>query len=62
MKFAIAIVILCVLSSCASISEYNQGCRDGVNGIGLENGSKEKIDRYCSDLDSLHKLTQERKN
>ena len=42
------------MAGCAHISEYNQGCRDGVTIIGLENATKEKIDNYCNILDATH--------
>jgi hypothetical protein len=44
-----------LLTGCSTISEYNQGCRDGVSGIHLEHATKEKVDRYCKDLDWLHR-------
>ena len=55
MKVSYFIIGLFLLTGCASISEYNRGCRDGVTGIGLENASKDKINSYCNGLDSVHK-------
>lgn len=56
---------LFALTGCASVSEYNQGCRDGVNeaiadlgkvtaAFGVEVKAK-NVDENCSDLDRRHK-------
>lgn len=55
MKYLIVLVIAFMISGCASVSEYNQGCRDGVEGIGLEKATKDGINGYCNELDALHR-------
>jgi hypothetical protein len=51
-----------MLTGCASVSDYNQGCRDGINGLegapGLSVDEK-KTDKYCNDLENEHKLKKE---
>lgn len=54
MKYFYVAILAGFLAGCAHISEYNQGCRDGVTIIGLENATKEKIDNYCNILDATH--------
>jgi hypothetical protein len=51
---------LLLTSSCATISEYNQGCRDG---LAWENGKQVRTAReieaengICNNLDNIHKL------
>lgn len=55
----IFIIGLILLSGCATVSEYNQGCRDGVSGIGLEHAAQEKVNRYCNTLDTVRLLQNE---
>jgi len=59
MKLIYIAILAGLLAGCATApSEYNQGCRDGVNGIGLEKGSKENVDRYCDKLDSERRAAE----
>ena len=52
----LSLVISTILTGCASVSPYGQGCRDGVNGIGLEKGSEKAIDQYCDGLEARKNL------
>jgi len=54
----ILLFVMISLSGCASVSEYNQGCRDGVKTFIIETGANATvkiIDSGCNILDSLHK-------
>jgi hypothetical protein len=50
------IIGLVILSGCATVSEYNQGCRDGLNGLPVKPELAEVYDKavigYCNQLDS----------
>ena len=55
----ILIFTLAVLSGCASVpSEYNQGCRDGVNGLKENKNEQVAVDNYCDRLDSAHRASE----
>ncbi len=50
----IILLLLTLSSSCATISEYNQGCRDG---LAFHAGSaKDEREAYCNYLDKVHRL------
>jgi len=58
MKYLFVLLII-LFSGCASVSEYNQGCRDGIGGVRVDGRSvvpseKSKND-FCNALDQLHK-------
>jgi hypothetical protein len=60
------ILLLLLFTGCSTISEYNQGCRDGIwavriNGVGPL-GSEKHRDEFCNGLDIQHrtKLALER--
>lgn len=61
MKYVFALMML-ALAGCASApSEYNQGCRDGVNGV-TSSRSERVTDEYCNGLDSLHRSREAREH
>lgn len=47
MKYLILFIIP-IISGCATISEYNQGCRDGLYSLSQEQNTVETI---CNELD-----------
>jgi hypothetical protein len=48
---------LLLTSSCATVSEYNQGCRDGISFVVGENiVNHEMVNKECTDLDNVRKL------
>ena len=53
MKYLFVLMVF-IFSGCASISEYNQGCRDGVKGV-LADDSSRDINKYCDGLDVAHR-------
>lgn len=58
------IIVLCLLlTGCATVSEYDQGCRDGIESVRINGngpvGSKEGRERFCDDLDRLHRDKKE---
>jgi hypothetical protein len=54
MKIVICLIVMSALTGCASISEYNQGCRDGIENLKI--GSlKQFRENYCNALDKQHK-------
>lgn len=56
------LVLLMALTGCASISEYNQGCREGLRGLPETNPSliadEESIVYYCTELDANYRREQ----
>ena len=61
MKYLIVLVIFC-FSGCAHVSEYGQGCRDGVKGLepqltglGLILSEPDMISHYCDQVESRRK-------
>lgn len=50
------ILVLLTLTGCSTISEYNQGCRDGVSAV---QGHSESTNKLCDGLDAMHKETHE---
>lgn len=59
MKYLLAFVVCMFMVGCASISEYNQGCRDGVgavrvNGQSIVPNEKSK-NKFCDALDEEHR-------
>lgn len=63
-------LILLVTASCASISEYNQGCRDGLGGIRVFNGdiylnsqierqNLKEYEEYCDQLEEKRTLDRQ---
>lgn len=55
---AILLVAL-MLTGCASVSDYNQGCRDGVIGVGFKNYSEKEVNKYCDGVEAKRKLEKE---
>ena len=51
-------ILLLVMSGCASLSEYNKGCRDGIKLYSVGNGTFTKDqssnEEFCNALDKLH--------
>jgi hypothetical protein len=50
-----------LIVGCAHISEYNQGCRDGLVENTLHDYgrvNKDWVDNYCDSLDGIHKAEQ----
>jgi len=58
MKLVAIFALSIAMTGCAHISEYNQGCRDGLenSGFGVLPSWR---DKFCNDLDGLHKEKQE---
>lgn len=66
------IALAFALTGCATVSEYNQGCRDGVTESqptahilpwpfkSPEVKSQEEIEAFCDDLESRKKADQDR--
>jgi hypothetical protein len=59
-KIIFGTIILSILSGCATVSEYNQGCRDGIdeaskNPSGFLDVDARQRDELCNKLDDLHK-------
>ena len=61
MKYLIIFVAL-LFSSCAHVTEYGQGCRDGVKGLepqltglGLILSEPDMVDHYCDQVESRRK-------
>lgn len=52
------LLISSLLTGCASVSEYNQGCRDGLEKVYPVNYQKESRNAFCSELDRMHKEQQ----
>lgn len=52
MKYVIAFCLL--IMGCSTISEYNQGCRDGIKGWTEYTTHPDLFDRYCNHLDIQH--------
>jgi len=53
---------LILLSGCASVSDYNQGCRDGVYTFIEEHGAfidKDLLYPGCDALDKIHNSKEE---
>lgn len=58
MKFIYIAILAGLLAGCATApSEYNQGCRDGVSGLGAGE-LKGTTAKYCDDLDRAHRDQQ----
>lgn len=55
-------IVLCLLfSGCATVSQYNQGCQDGVSGLirkyntdGISLENQEVLKKYCDRVESEH--------
>lgn len=64
MKYFILFTL--IFSGCASISEYNQGCRDGISSVNINHqgmlGPSKGIDDFCDGLDSMHKNSEKEVN
>lgn len=61
-------IVSIVVSGCAHVSEYSQGCRDGVKtlepqlgavGAALEDG--DVVDRYCDAIEARHNKKEKNK-
>lgn len=53
MKIFVVCLVLLSASGCASvISEYNQGCRDGMNAFGNDD-QRRNADVHCDSLDAV---------
>lgn len=52
MKVLALVLLVGALSSCSTVSDYNQGCRDGLEKTGAGNHGAEK---YCNDLEQERK-------
>jgi len=51
----VTMLVFLILSGCASISEYDQGCRDGIRGVWGSSENKEDFyAKYCDKLDAVH--------
>lgn len=66
MRIFIAI-LLAIFSGCATVSEYNQGCRDGVTvkNVLLYDDTKQsekEISDFCDKLDSQHRAQMRREH
>jgi hypothetical protein len=64
MKYVCVLMFFLTGCSGAKISDYNQGCRDGVNTF-VENGlhasiEKSVVDKSCTELDDLHNLKKDK--
>jgi hypothetical protein len=54
MKYVI--VLAALMSGCATVSEYNRGCRDGISNFDAFNDIKvvdERVNNYCDILEKL---------
>jgi len=56
------LLIALMLTGCASVSDYNQGCRDGVEGVGFRGYEAKEINKYCDGLEAKRKLEKEHGN
>lgn len=61
MKTIYCAILAGLMAGCASVSQYNQGCRAGVENLVeqinprvLIDSEIEAIDHYCDNLDTLH--------
>lgn len=54
----IIILVALMLTGCASVSEYNQGCRDGVSELYSASASK-ATKEYCDGLEAKRKVEKE---
>lgn len=63
MKYIYLLTLFLVGCSGAKISDYNQGCRDGINAFveqSLHAGIEEKVvEKGCDGLDALHDAKKE---
>jgi uncharacterized protein YceK len=57
-KLLICLIALTSLAGCASISEYNKGCRDGVKTYGSSGLDEKTIDEGCNALDAKQRAEQ----
>lgn len=52
------IIGLIFLTGCATVSEYNKGCRDGINSVRVDGqslqGDHETPEQFCNRLDQRH--------
>jgi hypothetical protein len=51
MKYAIVALAL-ALTGCASVTEYNQGCRDGIASI-MRSPNRDGIATHCDNLENI---------
>ena len=58
MKVSILLIMVSVLVGCASVSPYNQGCRDGIQSYNTLGDSKD-LNKFCDDLESANKAKAE---
>ena len=54
----IIVLATLMLTGCASVSDYVQGCRDGVSGLYSASPSKATKD-YCDGLEAKRKIQKE---
>jgi uncharacterized protein YceK len=57
-KLLICLIALSSLAGCASISEYNKGCRDGVKTYGSSGLNEKTINEGCDALDAKQRAEQ----
>lgn len=56
MKIVLLIMFITIsLVGCSTVSDYNQGCRDGVTGLGVKT---KNVNPYCDGLDQIRKDRQ----
>lgn len=56
MKIVLCLLVL-LFTGCATISDYNQGCRDGISASDDKYSEKDR-NRLCDDLDQAHRAKE----
>lgn len=64
MKYMYILTLFLVGCSSAKISDYNQGCRDGINAfveqaLAPRQVNQDKLEKACTNLDELRDLKKE---
>jgi hypothetical protein len=49
------VILMLLMSGCATVSDYNQGCRDALDESGLSNNQEKNRSVFCDRLEDLHK-------
>lgn len=61
-KIYLLIGLFALLSGCSTVSQYDQGCRDGIDGIrinGSELATEEYRHNYCDGLEAKKNLERQ---
>lgn len=54
MKTTLCLLAL-LFTGCASISDYNRGCRDGIKELPIDSSSEFR-EKYCNALDQKYRI------